>query len=77
MLKSSLCHYSDAYILVKVTFTITGDRVDDDAKQRDKRDKGVIFKNQASFTDCISEINHTQVGSAKDLDVVLPMSNLI
>ena len=45
MLKSSLCHYSDAYILVKVTFTITGDRVDDDAKQRDKRDKGVIFKN--------------------------------
>ena len=39
MLKSSLCHYSDAYILVKVTFTITGDRVDDDAKQREKEIK--------------------------------------
>ena len=50
MLRSSLCDYADAYILVKGTTTITG-AGDDDAKKRlDERDKGVIFKNCAPFT---------------------------
>ena len=44
MLKSSLCDYSDAYILVKGTITITGAGVDDDARQAYERNKGVIFK---------------------------------
>ena len=52
MLKSSFCDYSDAYILVSGTIMITGDGVDDDAKGADKRDKGVIFKNCASFAKC-------------------------
>ena len=39
--------------------------------------KKVIFKNCAPFTICISEINNTQVGNAKDLDIVMPMYNLI
>ena len=47
MLKSNLCEYADAYKLVKETITITGAGNDDDARQVDERDKGVIFKNCA------------------------------
>ena len=57
MLKSSLCGYSDAYILVKGTITIAGAGADAAAIQADERDKVVIFKNCAPFTNCISEIN--------------------
>ena len=77
MLKSSLCDYSDAYILVKGTITIAGAGDDAAARQADERDKGVIFKNCAPFTNCISEINNTQVDNAKDIDTVMPMYNLI
>ena len=77
MLKSSLCDYSDAYILVKGTITITGEGADAAARQADERDKGVAFKNCAPFTNCISEINNTQVDNAKDIDIVMPMYNLI
>ena len=77
MLKSSLCDYSDAYILVKGTITIIGRGVDAAARQADERDKGVAFKNCAPFINCISEINNTQVDNAKDIDIVMPMYNLI
>ena len=77
MLKSSLCDYSDAYILVKGTITITGAGADAAAIQADERDKGVVFKKCAPFTNCISEINNTQVDNAKDIDIVMPMYNLI
>ena len=70
MLKSSLCDYSDAYILVKRTITITGAGADAAARQADERNQGVIFKNCAPFTDCISEINNIQIDNAKDPDVV-------
>ena len=75
MLKSSLCDYSNAYILVKGRITITG--ADAAARQADERDKGVAFKNCAPFTNCISEINNTQVDNAKEFDIVMPMYNLI
>ena len=77
MLKSNLCDYGDAYILVKGKITITGAGDDAAARQADERDKGVAFKNCAPFTDCISEINNTQVDNAKDIDIVMPMYNLI
>ena len=77
MLKSSLCDYSDAYILVKGKITIIGRGADVAARQADERDKGVAFKNCAPFTNCISEINNTQVDNAKDIDIVMPMYNLI
>ena len=77
MLKSSLCDYSDAYILVKGTITIAGAGDDAAARQADERDNGVIFKNCAPFTNCISEINNTQVDNAKDIDIVMSMYNLI
>ena len=77
MLKSSLCDYSDAYIFVKGKITTTGGGADAAARQADERDKGVAFKNCAPFTKCICEINNTQVDNAKDIDIVMPMYNLI
>ena len=65
MLKSSLCDYSDAYILIKGTITITGAGIDAAARQADERDKSVVFKNCAPFTNCISEINKRQVDNLK------------
>ena len=77
MLKLSLCDYSDAYILLSGTITITDAGADDAAKRADQREKEIVFKNCTPFTDCISEINNTQIDNAKDLDVVMPMYNLI
>ena len=37
----------------------------------------MVFKTCAPFTDCINEINNTQVDNAKEIDVVMPMYNLI
>ena len=77
MLKSSLCSYSDTYILVSGTITIDGDGADDNAKRFYERNKRVIFQNCAPFTDCRSKIDNTQIDNAKDLDVAMPMYNLI
>ena len=71
MLKSSLCDYSDACILISGTITIIREGDSDAAKRADERNKGLIFKNCASFTDCISEINNAQIDNAKDKDVVI------
>ena len=79
-LKPSLCDYSDAYILVSGIITITGAEADDDddgAKGATERNKEVMFKHCTPFTDCISEINNTQIDNAKDIDVVIPIYNLI
>ena len=77
MLKSSLCDYSDEYILVKETITIAGAGDNAAARQADERDKSVVFKNCAPFTNCTSKLNNTQVDNAKDIDIVMPMYNLI
>ena len=75
ILKSSLCDYSDAYILVKRTIAVNNTAAaDTDANNNNKK---VIFKNCAPFTKCISEINNTQVENAKDIDIVMTMYNLI
>ena len=75
MLKSSLCDYSDAYILIKETITVNNTAAADaDANNNNEK---VIFKNCAPFTISISEINNTQVDNAKYLDIVMPMYNLI
>ena len=75
MLKSSLCDYKDAYIIVKGTITVNNTAADGAATNN--INKKVIFKNWAPFTNCISEINNTQVDNAKDTDIVMPMYNLI
>ena len=74
MLKSSLCDYSDAYILVKGT--ISANNTAAASAAANNINKKVIFKNCAPFTNCISEINNTQIGNAKDIDIVMPMYNL-
>ena len=77
MLKSSLCDYSNAYIVVKGKIAIAGTGDDAAARQADERNKGVVFKNCAPFMNCISEINNTQIDNAKDIDIIMPMYNLI
>ena len=77
MLRSSLCDYADAYILVKGTITITGAGDDAAARRADERNKGVIFKNCAPFIKCISRINGTEIDHAQDIDIVMPMYSLI
>ena len=75
MLKCRLCYYSDAYILVKRTITVNNTAAPD--ANANNTNKKVIFKNCAPFANCISEINNTKVFNAKDLDIVMPMYNLI
>ena len=75
MLKSSLCDYSDAYILVKGTISVNNTAAQGAAANY--TNKKVIFKNCAPFTNCISKINNTQIDNAKDIDIVMPMCNLI
>ena len=75
MLKSSLCVYNDAYILVKGTISVNNTAAAGAAPNN--TNKRLIFKNCAPFTNCISEINNTQINNAKDIDVVMPMYNLI
>ena len=77
ILKSVLCDYSDACILVSGTMEVTGAEADHAAKRLDKRNKGVIIKNCVPLTDYISEINNTQVDNAKYLDVAMSVYNLI
>ena len=77
MLKSSFCDYSNACILVEGRITITGAEADAAARQVDKRDKGVVFKDCAPFIRCETEINNTEIDNAKDIDTVMPMYNLI
>ena len=77
MLKSVLCYYGDTYILVSRTIIFSGTGADNNAKRLDKRNKRVIFKNYAPLTECINEINNTQIDKAKDLDVVIPMYNFV
>ena len=75
MLKSSLCDYSDAYILVMGTISVNNTAAQGAAVNNNN--KKVIFKNCAPFTNCISEINNTQIDNATDIDIVMPMYNLI
>ena len=77
MLRSNLCDYADAYILVNGRTNITGAGSDGAARRADERDKGVTFKNCAPFTKCISRINNTDIDNAKDIDIVMPVYNLI
>ena len=69
ILRSILCDYSDAYILVKGNITVNNTvAADADANNTNKK---VLFKNFAPFTDCISKINITQVDNANYIDIVM------
>ena len=73
MLRSDLSDFSDAYINVEGTITITAT----DPDNTKKRNKSVAFKNNTPFTNCISKLNGVQIENAEDLDIVTPMYNLL
>ena len=70
MLRSNLCDYSDVYIVVKGTITITD-------PNNDAYDKEFTLKNNAPFVSCILRINNTLIDNSEDLDIVMPMYNLL
>ena len=71
MLRSDLCNFSDAYIVVEGHITLEGDN------DANKRNKNLAFKSNAPFINCISKINGVKIGNADDLDVLMPMYNLL
>ena len=71
MLRSDLCDFSDAYIIAKEIITVTEP---DNAKKKNKK---VAFKNNVPFINCISKINGIKIDNAEDLDVIMPMHNLL
>ena len=78
MLRSNLCDYSDAYILSKGKIVVTAPGANNNAKNiRDKRNRSVILKNNAPFVSCITRINGELIEDADDLDIVMPMYNLL
>ena len=78
MLRSNLCDYSDAYTLVKSTTTVTVPLANNGANNiRDKRNRPLILKNNAPFVSCITRINGELIEDANDLDIVIPMYNLL
>ena len=94
MLRSDLCDFSDAYIVVKGNITVTKKTFTADdieapnntaanatatntANDNAFGEKKLVFKNNAPFINCISKINGVQTDNAEDLDVVMPMYNLL
>ena len=71
MLRSDLCNYADAYVLVNGTITVTGNH------PRDRHNRPLILKNNAPFISCITRINGDLIEDADDLDIVMPMYNLL
>ena len=75
MLRSSLCDYSDVYILIKGNISVNNTAVG--GATANNANKKIIFKNCAPFTNCISKINNTQIDNTEYIDIVIPMYNLI
>ena len=71
MLRLDLCNFSDVYIVVEGDITIEGDN------NVNKRNKNLPFKSNAPFINCISKINGVKIDNAVDVDVVMPMYNLL
>ena len=71
MLRLDLCDYSDAYINVKGRKTIESRDINHWANKR------LIFKNISPFRSCMSKINHRFIENAENLDIFMPMYNLL
>ena len=67
VIKPNLCDYSDADILVTGYI-----KVEDVATNTN-----VAFRNCASFTRCVTHINDEHVETVENLDIIMPMYNLI
>ena len=71
MLRSNLCDFSDAYTVVKENNIIITN------PNNPKRNKAVAIKHNAPFINCISKINGSKIDNLEDLDIVMPMYNLL
>ena len=71
MLRSNLCDCSDAYIVVKGRIRVRGNN------NANRRNKKVTLKNNALFGSCISKVNNKFVDNAEDLDIFIPIYNLL
>ena len=71
MLRSDLCDFSDAYIVLKGDITLESDNI------ANKHNKNLVFKNNAPFKSCIIKINGIKIDNTEDLDVVMPTYNLL
>ena len=67
VIKTSFCDYSYAYILVTRDITATGGN----------ENTKVSFKNCAPFKRCLTHINDEHIDTAENLDIIMPMYNLI
>ena len=67
VIKSNLCDYSDAYILVTGDITAANGNAN----------RNVALKHCASFTKCVTDTNNEHVDNADNLAIVMPMYNLI
>ena len=94
MLRSDLCDFSDAYIVVTGTITVTKKIFTADdflnpntaaanaaatntANNNAFGEKKLVFKNNAPFINCVLKINGVKIDNAEDLDVVMPLYNLL
>ena len=75
MIRTVLCDNSDAYIHVKGTITVP--TTADASAPVSNSNKKVIFKNSAPFNNCTSEINNTKVDDGQNIEIVMPVYNLI
>ena len=71
MLRSNLCDQSDAYIVVKGKISVRG------TNNANIKNKKLTIKNNAPFRSYISKINNAFIDNAEDLDIVMPMYNLL
>ena len=62
--------------LLREKITITGSGADAAARQADERDR-VAFKNCAPFTSCKSDTNNVEIYYCQDIDIAMPMYNLV
>ena len=66
-LRSNLCDFSDAYVIVKATITV------EEGANNNRKNRPLAFKNNAPFISCILKINTTLIDNAEGLDVVISM----
>ena len=73
MLRSDLCHYSDAYIIVKETITVQAEN----NRAINRYNRNLILKNNAPYIKCISKTNNILIDNAEDLHIVMFLYSLI
>ena len=71
MLRSDLCDYADVYMLVNGTIAVARNQ------PKDRKNRPLILKNNAPFVSCITRINNELIEDGDDLDIVMPMYNLL